>query len=100
MTREQKEKEIREAAIAANPDIQGKPRGHGMLRKDENFDRDIRLADVLLAVESGHCNEDNATLDGWRKTLHHIVANWNLREDRLDAQSDQTITFLHSLLSA
>lgn len=57
------------------------------------------LSDVLLAIESGPCNEDNATLDGWRKTLHHTVVNWNLRKDDLTEQSDECISFLAELLN-
>jgi hypothetical protein len=65
------------------------------------FGRPIRLADVLLVLETLQKN--------WRTYVHStfhefcIVADnkegaWNLRADDLEKQSDETINFLYELL--
>lgn len=63
--------------------------------------RPIRLADVLLALPGPTgIDADGHFLvydqNGWH--LPGKVVGWDLRADSLDAQSPETIAFLHSLL--
>lgn len=70
----------------------------------EIIGRPIRLADVLLALNrksntSGYWAVD--TTGAWldmRKSVRHIMSEWNLRKDSLDEQSEETISFLYELL--
>jgi hypothetical protein len=63
---------------------------------------DIRLADVLLAIET----LDDEPAFGLSVQGELIMATeenaigWNLRRDSLDEQADEGIEFLHSLLHA
>lgn len=64
--------------------------------------RDIRLADVLLALELKF--KKNEYIRKFRPLLgptdqeKEAKTRWNLRKDSLTEQSDETIDFLHSLL--
>lgn len=89
--------------------------------KPENAEiigRDIRLADVLLAIREHRFvkaqsivrNEKiEAELEAWLSTKEGtswhplywekgVLSHWNLRSDRLQDQSEKTIAFIHSLL--
>lgn len=65
--------------------------------------RPIRLADVLLAMGMRrpmrgmiYCTSDGVLIDFENRKESGAV--WNLRADDLDQQSDETISFIHSLL--
>jgi hypothetical protein len=84
---------VRQKCVEANPEI---ARGEWDHDIDRWIARDIRLADVLQAYEqdfpkdySWHSEDD---------VLARIVTHYDLRSDSLDAQSPETIDFLHSLL--
>lgn len=79
--------------------------------KYEILGRPIRLADVLLAID----NVKPSLTDAFSDTFCGVRINgefemmsvgdsfssgvkWNLREDNLDSQSEETITFLAELL--
>ena len=62
----------------------------------EIIDRPIRLADVLNLPDSftdKYSNKENKEL------LWKLCANWNLLQDDLTLQSQETIDFLYSLLN-
>lgn len=68
--------------------------------------RPIRLADVLLAYHKKFLPKEDLmlkavvdhVLNKIHKDMWSIVANWNLLDDNLDHQSEQTINFLWGLL--
>jgi hypothetical protein len=67
----------------------------------QDFERPIRLADVLLAINSAIVVMDNPTSEDAENYSYRImdtVMKWNWRKDDLTAQSDQCITFLANLL--
>lgn len=81
----------------------------------EILGRPIRLADVLLAIQAGNWIEKNRTWsistsglffpyemvgagDEWDKEMNGKRPTWNLLKDRLEDQSDETLTFLAELL--
>lgn len=84
---------IRDACIRANPDLKQVSRveiSNGeVLVEYENI---IGLCDVLLAMEAKQ---------GRRKPSFEtdVLAVWNLRQDRLEDQSEPTKRFLAELLS-
>lgn len=119
---------IRAKCIEANPEIVERdalwcPK-HGFLSGEAAVDhrrncaeqiedrrefRPIRLSDVLLAMKQKESLHGNARiklhidgtfwlLDGKIGTRVDAEAQWNLRTDDLEAQSDETIAFISSLL--
>jgi len=74
----------------------------------EILGRPIRLADVLLAMQDIWRTRYNSSevSDKWKELakakegelLYAIVFQWNLKDDNLDHQSEETIEFLHKLL--
>lgn len=88
MTRTEQENQIREACIKANPGIELLPRVFP-----------IHLADVLLAVPKKRYLTCNC--DGFFSEEYETATGieWKLRQDSLADQSDETIAFLHSLLT-
>lgn len=58
--------------------------------------REIRLADVLLAMKS--LKERKWTDQAWLITGSKDDCNWNLLKDSLTDQSEETIEFLYELL--
>lgn len=123
--REQQEKEIREACIKAQPNIVVNANAQ-LIKFDHSVEyfteyRPIRLADVLLAIHdvepdkrpsyfSAGCDgafysvdytyPDNEHCKVVHTGLGNVGVGWLLNKDSLTDQTDQTITFLHSLLSA
>lgn len=84
--------------------------------KHENAEiigRDIRFADVLLTLKTNFFPIGYAFLGGGKRqvelqiksaqeyekrTIYKLYELWNLRTDRLQDQSQDTIAFIHSLL--
>jgi hypothetical protein len=64
------------------------------LNKIEIIGRPIRLSDVLLALKE----YTDASDTGKRINTERIVKRWNLRTDDLEAQSSETLSFIHSLI--
>lgn len=110
---EQYEK-LRQVIIAANPEImeldtgcvvQSDNRAYlvgssdvHMLSQFKIIGRPIRLADVLLAIEKHGLNDQ---IEYHNILFDLLVKNeslWNLRNDNLDHQSDETKQFLINLL--
>lgn len=113
--RQEKLEAVRAACVKANPDIVVDEIGHEngeQAPEIERVYREVRLADVLLAIqeESGaHAlpsEEDGGSTESmkynaqvwrdrrWSETLY----GWNLRRDDLTEQSDECIDFLYQLL--
>lgn len=106
----QQREAIREACIAAGARLtshgctQHWPQcnnGDCNLCKTTTF-RDIRLADVLLAIQENHKNKGDILITSVgifgsieRGNLGHL---WNLLNDSLDSQSDETISFLFNII--
>ena len=84
---------IREACIKANPEIEqicgGEDVAHFCPNCSNKIGRPIRLADVLLAI--GEVRPDFLLAVGH-------PANWNLKDDNLENQSEETIGFIHNLI--
>lgn len=93
---------IRKACIIANPDIQ-----YWNERWEQVEFREIRLADVLLALDI------NSTDKRWNISVSSnlirierlgiiefsdVVCIWELKNDNLELQSEETIKFLADLL--
>ena len=124
MTHQQKLEAVRQACIKANPEIVELKLGcaYRVPKRSEVFvvtsehvietikgmgvkiiGRPPRLADVMLPIGR---YEDliHVTCDGWFCVLGTPVnqffrrAQWNLRKDSLDEQSEETISFLYELL--
>lgn len=87
--------------------------GHSFCGNDDIIEiigRPIRLADVLLAIwKKNPANRTNVVLEssgqfrvthtwGGRRDIIVLGETWNLLEDDIDRQSDDTIEFLHGLL--
>lgn len=97
---------IRAKCVEANPEIlersfsaQAIESGYIVSVEDDT----IRLADVLLAliaaVDAKHHPHDPEKRDAeYAQGTLRICGKWNLRRDSLDDQTDECITFLHSLL--
>lgn len=71
----------------------------------EILGRPIRLADVLLAIgkdESDVAWKSDVTIPRW-KIIHSDItgsaSGWNLRKDSLEEQSEETLSFLSSLIT-
>lgn len=119
MTHQQKLEAIRKACVAANPSITieqtalervseicfeltlGEEDG---LSTMPDTNRPIRLADVLLALNQKSethwywsVNTTGAWFDG-RQSVTHILCEWDLRNDDLSKQSEETVDFIHGLL--
>jgi hypothetical protein len=104
MTREQNLAEIREAVVEALC-------AHGtrseQVRYRASFDREIRLADVLLAMDAADKNiyvhRTGAIIDfNAKQTLQQKDkwgAVWNLRKDDVTLQSDPCVAFIAGLLA-
>lgn len=79
---------VRQKVIEANPS--GFP---------EN--RPIRLADVLRVFDQTIIRKEwpvKSQLELIQKHYGEIAAHWNLRDDNLDHQSPETLSFLYELL--
>lgn len=111
MTREQNIAKIREACIKENPERWNNPDNY----EPNRMGWDIRLADVLLAIdkalqakESPQAKERELLLrigtDGGFHQQHDIGywrfegCYWNLSHDSLTDQSDETISFIASVV--
>lgn len=91
MTQDEMKEGIRKACIEANPD--GDIRTECL--NDGYHYREVRLADVLLAIKKvGY-----GSTDEWLGVLGHLADTWNLRADDLESQSPETIEFLNQLLN-
>jgi hypothetical protein len=83
---------LKEVIWKANPDFDKRlmqvniGAGQEITVRDEN----IRLTDVLLAMYKA-ANE-------YEQNWLHVIRNWNLKDDNLDHQSDETKQFLINLL--
>jgi hypothetical protein len=96
-TQEQKLADIRAACIKANSEIQDWCKKHDG-KTDGCFScgmssRPIRLADVLLAIP-----QIESPIETQLTHRIQVVLRWNLRKDRLEDQSPETLDFIHSLL--
>ena len=85
--RDEQIKTIRDACVKVNDKIRHRSYYGGM--------DTIRLADVLLA-----CFETVGTFTNGGGDCQTILMHWSLRTDDLTQQSDETIEFISSLLSA
>lgn len=91
MTKQEKLEAIRGVCVKANDEIIVE--GDIIYRLGKE-DRDcLHLADILLAI-TPHLTNSDYDNDKDRK----IIDLWNLRNDDLTDQSEQTITFLYDLL--
>lgn len=90
---------IRQACIKANPEI--------IISKNyERTIREIRLADVLLAIEKKELGKEMCIgSDGqlaYRNnhfTLTFLNHYWDLKNDNLELQPEETLEFLSKLLT-
>lgn len=112
--RDEQPKKIREACIAANPDLKDRPFERFIHRKIDGVwcDDFIHLSDVLLAIGpdrlikydgDARSSTGNLVIDTQGTFLNENgmhLAHWYLRTDDLTQQSDETISFLADLLSA
>ena len=85
-------KEIREACIKANPE---KEWVETYVAGEEEYSDDVpvHLADVLLAIEETELWEIQS------KWAYKLIWAWNKKDDNLEHQSEETISFIHSLLT-
>lgn len=60
--------------------------------------RPIRLADVFLAIETQLGSGKKIVWDARESLVKHVVRRWNLRADRVEDQSTETLAFLAELL--
>ena len=91
-SREELIADIRRAAIACNSEIVEKigPSRPGMVGQLVR-ERPIRLADLLdLIIHTYEQDFGEPTID--------LVSCWNLRNDDLNAQSDEVLLFIHGLV--
>lgn len=88
MNKDQKLEEIRKACIAANPN---KTLEHDCCLTVFPF----TLSDVLLAINNHVESMENAQDGNW----WNIIIRWNLRKDDLRDQSEETMNFIHSLIT-
>lgn len=58
--------------------------------------RPIQLADVLLAIRA--TEPKNGDFHKWNNDWQRIIVEWNLKDDNLDHQSEETKQFLINLL--
>lgn len=109
--REEYLKVIRDACLKANPEIE--VRNSSMMLKGtftgliNHRDTKIRVADVLLALESIKSREHTYWIDcggqfASRKFSEEheswLHVFWNLRADNLNEQSDECVAFIAELL--
>lgn len=91
VTMDKKLKEIREACIKANSELDVSYMG-------DEFEKIIHLADVVLVVDEeykkGEWNEEQ-----WQRAKLKLLFHWKLKDDNLDNQSPETIDFIHNLLT-
>lgn len=107
MTKEDKLAAIRRKIIEANPEIVAQTyRGSAETGYSIAITgRPIRLADVLVAMAGysvgiecdGMAIDRHGRFFNWLKNEEH-QPDWNLHADDLEQQSDETISFLYSLL--
>lgn len=88
-SREQNIEIIRETAIKANSGLIPNAKYQGV--------RPVRLADVLLAINTKSSLPDNVNID--RNGGVDTTCQWNLRADNLTEQSDECLEFLAALLN-
>lgn len=68
------------------------------------YGREVRLADVLLAIKNAIHNK-RLDFDTFSKAIVVLTTgltdkvSWKLRNDDLNLQSDNTLKFIHSMLS-
>lgn len=97
---------IREKCIAANPKIETiNDCSCRFCSKDNHqtiklFGRPLRLADVLLVIQikNNEQYKDERALYATRGDVHLVVTFWDLHNDDLEQQSEETINFLYELL--
>jgi hypothetical protein len=112
---------IRQKCIEANPEIRTSrfrclcaENGRCSYKDHNRVGREVRLADVLLAMNKKLNDEasgaviiagDDGTFGivytdrpGYEKYVNWQSEEWNLREDDLTKQSEETISFLYDLL--
>ena len=93
---------IRKACIKANPE------GFGIIDEQKSYPymRDVRLADVLLVISNSvhnvYIDADGVFIDYdsvWESgevKVHDF--NWNLKDNNLENQSEETLEFIFNLL--
>lgn len=96
-------KALKEVIQKANPDFEMAREVpchcHGDPRCINAPKRPIRLADVLLAYKDQAPNALRMAKGATINTdITEIVYNWNLTDDNLDNQSEETKSFLYELL--
>lgn len=64
----------------------------------EILGRPIRLADVFLAIETQLGSGKKIVWDARESIVKHVVRRWNLRADRLEDQSTETLALIAELL--
>lgn len=106
MNYQQKLEAVRQACIKANPEIfvEGCESGitpcdchwHKNYPPNGNKYRPIRLADVLLAMDTKLETPFFETVNAWETFL---FIRWDLSKDSLNEQSAETISFLYELLN-
>lgn len=90
--RQQNIKNITDACIAANREIVW-DNGYGLIC------REIRLADVLYALEQVFTHTGVTTKESYSTTFGDVISRYSLDKDSLDGQSDGTLEFLAGTLS-
>lgn len=108
---EKQKEEIRAACLKANPEIERRVQIYGdghtcMHHPDDPSHGDncykivpeIRLADVLLAIEERLSEAGVFTKDPYYEAFAKVCELYNLRADDLEQQSPETINFIHSLI--
>lgn len=112
--REKQIAEIREACVKANPAIESQADSAidiidpycnmDGVETDEFFEKQfnvVRLADVLLVLNQAnfvYAGSGEFANHGWKAKSIPTGIFWNLKNDDLELQSDETITFIHNLL--
>jgi hypothetical protein len=94
---------IREACINANPAILIREHCGGCECLPQNYDVLVCLADVLLAMQATTTVKGSTLINSYGIFMDtHFNMKfenaWNLRNDTLDAQSDECLRFLANLL--
>lgn len=97
MTHAERLQHVRQKCVEANPQILKGEWDAGIGSQPECWiPRDIRLADVLLALQTHLTSSTVMSVCG--RICFGDDVSWNMRKDSLDDQSEETISFLHSLL--
>lgn len=113
--REENIKKIRAACIKANPEILGRrPEIKVQPNRDElytsaPFGHRIGIADIFLAVHRTKVGNGWEPIGNWPGDLVGYTFDyqggvicepiWNLRKDNLEEQSDETLSFIATLLT-